>query len=82
MSDTRLVIPVIHRTVATFPLNGDLAFGGYIVTITEDDRGEHVHGLPNFTVTDADTGRVVWGCSTMRDALAYCLGRTGWGEQS
>lgn len=82
VSAVRLVTVVTHRLVATFPLNGDLAFGGYLVQITEDERGEFVHGLAHFTVTDADTGRVVFGCSTFHAAVAYCLGRSGWGDGS
>lgn len=73
---------VNYRTVATFPLNGDLErAGGYSVLITEDENGNPVHGLPRFTLVDHTHGfHVIRSARTIGEAVAACLGNNGWAE--
>ncbi len=72
-----------YRTVATFPLSGDVKYGGYSVLITEDESGGFVRGLPHFTVCDHANGfSVVAGFETLAEAVQVCLANNGWGTFS
>jgi hypothetical protein len=74
---TTLTTVVTYRPVATFPLNGREDHG-YIIFRTEDQDGNHVHGLPHYTVMYE--GRVLSGAATFETAIAECLRRAGWGS--
>jgi hypothetical protein len=67
---------VSYRLVATFPLSGEGT--GYSILRTEDERGEHVHGLPHYSIMFE--GRVIRGEDTFEDAIATCLRNAGWGH--
>lgn len=76
-----MIHTITHRTVAIFPLNGTLDAGGYEILKTENELGEFVHGLPNFTVIDHSHGyRVIAGFETFGEAIALCLSNAGWGQ--
>jgi hypothetical protein len=84
-------VVVKYRPVAEFPLSGGPVeeTGGYRVLSTEDQNGEHVHGLPNYSVMEylhygyfpnGQNCRVKAGFATFEEAIALCLHNCGWGD--